>query len=51
MKIKTITASAELKFDKLVNEFISNNSIEVIDIKYTVPFFYHSACIIYKELK
>ena len=51
MKIKTITAAAQTKFDELVNEFISNTSIEVIDIKYALPFFFHSACIIYKDLK
>lgn len=48
MKVKTFASYTESDLDEKVNKFLSNPSIEVIDIKYTA-FSYLSTMIIYKE--
>ncbi len=48
MKVKTFASYTESALDKKVNEFLSNPSIEVIDIKYSA-FSYLSTMIIYRE--
>lgn len=48
MKVKTFASYTESSLDKKVNEFLSNPSIEVIDIKYSA-FSYLSTMIIYRE--
>ncbi|WP_155767488.1 sporulation protein Cse60 [Sporosarcina ureilytica] len=49
MKVKTFQSWSESKMDKKVNDFLSNHSIEIIDIKYASPIFFFSAMVIYKE--
>ncbi|MFE8700833.1 hypothetical protein ACFYKX_09420 [Cytobacillus sp. FJAT-54145] len=51
MRIKTITGWSEKDFDKKVNEFLNDTTIEIVDIKFTNPIFFYSAMVIYKEAK
>lgn len=55
MKVKIISSAiSDKKVEKKVNEFLdylSRNSFEIIEIKYTPTLFYCSAMIIYNELQ
>lgn len=46
MKVKTFIAFSEKSLDKKVNDFISSNNSEIIDIKFSSSFLYLSAMII-----
>ncbi|MRX74120.1 sporulation protein Cse60 [Bacillus lacus] len=48
MKVKTITGWTEKTLDDKVNDFLSNGSIDIVDIKYSSTIFYFSAMVIYK---
>lgn len=48
MRIKTYRSMFTHALDNKINEFIRQNNIEVIDIKYSVSMFDVSAMIIYK---
>ncbi|MEE1132949.1 MAG: hypothetical protein UHX00_15130 [Caryophanon sp.] len=48
MKAKTIMAYSERGFDKKMNEFLTNTSIEVIEIQYSATLFGFTALILYK---
>lgn len=49
MKVKTIFAYTEKGFDKKVNAFISDESIEVIKMDFTSPVFVFCVYVTYKE--
>ena len=49
MKIKTFIGWSEKGLDKKVNDFLSNNSVEVADIKFANPLFYYSVMVFYRE--
>ncbi|KKB35475.1 hypothetical protein [Bacillus thermotolerans] len=48
MKAKTIVGWTEKTFDKKLNAFLSNTSLEIIDVKFSSPIFFYSALILYK---
>lgn len=49
MKVKTFQAWSEKRMDMEINEFLSDPSIEIVDITYSSPIFFFSAMVIYKE--
>jgi len=48
LRVKTFYGWTEKRMDKKINEFLSNKSIEVVDIKFASPLLFFSAMIIYK---
>lgn len=48
MKIETFSGFTEKGLSKKVNEFLDNNDVEVVDIKYSSSVFYMGAMVIYK---
>ncbi|WP_169817998.1 hypothetical protein [Caryophanon latum] len=48
MKAKTIIAYSETGFDKKMNEFLSDPSIEVMEIQYSATILAFTALILYK---
>jgi hypothetical protein len=49
LKVKTFYGWSEKGMDKKVNEFLSDTSIDIVDIKFSSTIFYFSAMVIYKE--
>ncbi|WP_192894730.1 hypothetical protein [Neobacillus notoginsengisoli] len=49
MKAKTIIGYTEKGFDKKVNDFLSDASLEIIDVKFSSPVFFFAVLILYKE--
>lgn len=50
MKIETFSAFTEKGLSAKVNEFLENNTVEVIDIKFSTSISYLGAMVIYKTL-
>lgn len=48
MKAKTIVGWSEKGFDKKVNAFLSDTSLEIIDVKFATPIFFYTVLILYK---
>jgi len=49
MRVKTFYGLSEKKMDQRINDFISDNYIEVVDIKFSTAMYFFSAMVIYKE--
>lgn len=49
MKVKTFNGWSEKHLDKKVNEFLSNTSSKIVDIKFSATIFGPSAMVIYEE--
>lgn len=49
MKVKTLSALSEKGLDKKVNEYLSNLSAEIVDIKFSASTFAVYAMMVYKE--
>lgn len=49
LRIKTFYGWSEKDLDRKVNEFLSENTIEVVDIKFSTPIFVYSALVMYKS--
>ncbi|MGM9970891.1 MAG: sporulation protein Cse60 [Anaeroplasmataceae bacterium] len=59
MKVKLFDFEHELDLEEAINDFLENNQIEIIDIKYQISHFYdnkeqlfsYSAMLIYNNIK
>ena len=48
LKVKTIVGYSEKALDKKVNDFLSDTSLEIIEVQYSSNLFFHSVLILYK---
>lgn len=49
MKVKSFSAMTSETLDKKINDFLVNNHIEVIDIKFSSTIFFFSAMVMFNE--
>ncbi|MGM0852891.1 MAG: hypothetical protein ACQEWI_09830 [Bacillota bacterium] len=49
MKISTYRSMTESGLNKKVNDFLEDQTIEVIDIKFSMPIFDYGVMILYKK--
>lgn len=51
MKVEIFSGFTEHSLSKKINEFLNNNPMEVVDIKYSATLFYMGAMVIFKDTK
>lgn len=51
LKVQIFTGFTETGLSRKINKFIDNNSVEVVDIKFSTSFFYMGAIVIYRKMK
>lgn len=49
MRAETITGWSAKELDIKLNNFMSNKTIDIIDVKFSNPILYFSALILYKD--
>lgn len=48
MRVKTFVGWSENNLDQKVNGFLEDSTLEIVDIKFAIHFFFFSAMVIYK---
>ena len=49
MKVKTFVGWSENNLDQKVNGFLEDSTLEIVDIKFAIHFFFFSAMVLYKS--
>ena len=48
MRVKTFVGWSENNLDQKVNGFLEDSTLEIVDIKFAIHFFFFSAMVLYK---